>query len=156
MYTTPADAALRYSWNDGSATTDNTMGNCTASEPRCDRGESNTALLVGLGTTPSPAPYDAARYCDGLSAHSETDWYLPAKNELNILHDNRVAIGGFFPGSLFPDSFYWSSSENTNANSWALDFGLVSPDIARVKSNVLKVRCVRKVSSSLNWSNWGG
>ena len=34
-----------------------------------------------------------------------TDWRLPTKNELNLLYDQRVVVGGF------SGSYYWSSSE---------------------------------------------
>jgi hypothetical protein len=37
----------------------------------------------------------AARHCNDLSAHGKDDWYLPAQDELDVMYDNRVAIGGF-------------------------------------------------------------
>jgi hypothetical protein len=49
------------------------------------------------------------------------DWYLPSKDEFDLLWNNRVAAGlqdGFtFSGS----QTYWSSSEVNATNAWYLD-----------------------------------
>ena len=44
-------------------------------------GPSNSAALAALG-----ASYQAATFCEGLSIGAYTDWYLPAKNELEVLY----------------------------------------------------------------------
>lgn len=48
-------------------------------------GPANTATLVALGSS-----YTAAKFCNDLNAGSglngHTDWYLPAKNELEVLY----------------------------------------------------------------------
>lgn len=62
--------------------------------------QNTTAILAGCGTAGI-----AARLCDEYSNDGYSDWYLPSKDELNILYINRVAIGGF------ASSLYWSSSE---------------------------------------------
>jgi len=56
----------------------------------------------------------AARICSNLVLNGYSDWYLPSHVEINILYNNRVAIGGFAQGH------YWSSSEYSNvlAMSW--------------------------------------
>lgn len=46
-------------------------------------GPTNTASLVALGTT-----YQAATFCKNLSIGGYTDWYIPAKNELEVLYFN--------------------------------------------------------------------
>lgn len=145
MYTTPADAG-QFSWNDG---TNNwldiaTLTNCVAgTEITCDTGEANTALLAALGTSPSPAPYVAARHCDNLTAHGHSDWYLPARNELNILYTNRTTIGGFNLSGSFPAGWYWSSSERNLNNSWSQSFSVgLQPSLDKLDG--LSVRCVRR------------
>lgn len=146
MYTTPADAPSFMSWNSGTTTWfDTTMENCTTATPgskaSCRTGEANTALLVGLTTW--PAPYKAAVYCDGLSAHGHSDWYLPAQDELTVLYNNRVAIGGFNTSGSFPAGVYCSSSENNHqaVRSQRFSDGF-QYDVA--KHVGFPVRCVRR------------
>jgi len=44
-------------------------------------GPTNSASLAALGTS-----YAAATFCEGLSIGGYTDWYLPAKNELEVMY----------------------------------------------------------------------
>ena len=46
-----------------------------------------------------------------------SDWYLPSKDELNILYLNREAIGGF------SFVYYWSSTESDSTTAFYLYFG---------------------------------
>lgn len=144
MYTTPADAG-QFTWNDGSVNWfDTAMQNCVSATPgaqaSCRTGEANTTLLTGLGTSPSPAPYAAARHCDALSAHGQSDWYLPAQDELQVLHDNRVSIGGF---NTTPSGIYWTSSEFDADLAMSSEFFDVDV-VEELKVLDLLVRCVRK------------
>ena len=146
MYTTPADAG-QFSWNDGTSTpwVDTAMVNCTTgAQASCYTGEANTALLAALGTTPSPAPYVAARHCDGLTAHGHSDWYLPARDELNILYTNHVAIGAFNISGSFRAGLYWASSERNKNASWPQRFSDGSQSIFFNKNEGVSVRCVRR------------
>ena len=56
----------------------------------------------------------AAKVAYELELNGYDDWYLPSKDELNILFDNKDAIGGF------ADADYWSSSEGSG--SWSAWF----------------------------------
>ena len=151
MYTTPADAPSLIAWNDGTGNwVDTAMVNCTTTTPgaeaSCQTGAANTALLVGLNGSGSPAPYQAAEYCDGLSAHGHSDWYLPAQYELDVLYDNKNAgdLNGTFNETGAPTAgYYWSSSESSNASARSQRFsdGNQRNDL---KGNVFAVRCVRK------------
>jgi hypothetical protein len=152
MYTTPADAASTYTWNDGTTNyTDMSMANCTDGTPgtasSCQTGEANTALLVGLSGSGTPAPYDAAEYCDGLSAHGYDDWYLPAQDELNVLYTNKNTgdLNGTFneTGSL-PAGYYWSSSEDGSSYARHQRFSGGVQGSYLGKYNGLAVRCVRR------------
>lgn len=151
MYTTPADAASLYTWNDGSSNwVDTAMANCTDASPgtaaTCQTGEANTALLVGLSGSGTPAPYDAAEYCDGLSAHGYDDWYLPAQDELNMLYTNKNTgdlNGTFDESGSFPAGYYWSSSEHSNSNARVQRFS-DGFQLIVFKGNGLAVRCVRR------------
>ena len=44
-------------------------------------GPTNSASLASLG-----ASYQAAVYCEGLTIGGYSDWYLPSKNELEVLY----------------------------------------------------------------------
>jgi len=57
----------------------------------------------------------AAKYAKKLDAHDHDDWRVPTKGELNVLFNNRAAIGGFdVSGTCEADEigpgWYWSSS----------------------------------------------
>jgi hypothetical protein len=150
MYTTPADAPSLIAWNDGTSNwVDTAMENCTfasGTELSCQTGEANTALLVGLSGSGSPAPYQAAEYCDGLTAHGHSDWYLPAQAELDVLYDNKNAgdlNGTFNETGSFPAGWYWSSSEFDLIGAW-FQFFSDGTQLAPNKGNELSVRCVRR------------
>ena len=61
--------------------------------------------------------YDAMSYCDGytvtVGSNTYDDWYLPNKDELNLMYQQETAIGGF------TDDYYWSSSEDIDNVSGA-------------------------------------
>lgn len=76
-------------------------------------GKTNTAAII---STQGSGSY-AAKLCDdyvntdtGTGVYS--DWYLPSKDELNLLYLNKAKIGGFTSGT------YWTSTEETDVNAW--------------------------------------
>ena len=100
-------------------------------------GAANTAILAVRTDTP------AARYCANLAppdvnSHGYSDWYLPAKNEMNVIYTNRVAIGGF------ATSNYWTSSEYDTNNPWAMRFSDGIWLYQNSKNQPIFVRCSRK------------
>ena len=64
------------------------------------------------------------------------DWFLPSKDELNLLYLNNEAVGGF------ADGYYWSSSEDGNDGAWGQDFGNGDQG-GYVKFNTFRVRAIR-------------
>ena len=79
---------------DGLVTWNNGTGNWTdTGYTSAVTGKDNTAGLAVLADAGST--YKAASYCENLTAYGNSDWYLPAKNELNILYTNAAAIGHF-------------------------------------------------------------
>jgi Protein of unknown function (DUF1566) len=62
----------------------------------------------------------AARYADALVYNGFDDWYLPSKDELNVMYSTlgtaMPKIGGY------ANSFYWSSSEYDFNNAWTVNF----------------------------------
>lgn len=154
MYTTPSDAPGTYAWNDGNTFgyVNTTVQNCTTPSPGatagCRTGKANTNILVStdsntaLGDT---QPHQAAQYCADLSAYGETDWYLPAADELNVLflnHNEGVLAGSFNLTGNPPVGLYISSSESGTTQARRQNFN-GGNQFANSKSNAMSVRCVR-------------
>ena len=171
MYTTPCDAGQYWNgsvcvacssglWS-GSRTTCSTTWSST-NYPTWNNGTSNwtvtgyTSAVTGKSNTAGLAalsdagsPYDAASYCDSLTAYRHSDWYLLAKDELNVMYGNKMAIGNFDAtdgstaiGGAYP-GLYWASTEASNTNAGGQRFS----DGAQVNVNKIahfSVRCVRK------------
>jgi hypothetical protein len=94
-------------------------------------GQANTTAIVaacGIGS--------AGYLCDTLTLGGYSDWYLPSKDELNVIYNNRHLVGGF--GAFR----YWSSSEEIGAGAWQQYF-LDGSQQNLDKANTLRVRAVR-------------
>jgi len=75
-------------------------------------GASNTQKIVNaLGTT---GQY-AALLCNKYKSGVYKDWYLPSKDELNLLYQQKAVIG--------VSGQYWSSSEASLGKAWDQEFG---------------------------------
>lgn len=57
---------------------------------------------------------EAQKYAEDCKAHGHADWRLPTKAELNVMFNNRAAIGGFSETGSGPSTWYWSSTTTTN------------------------------------------
>jgi hypothetical protein len=97
-------------------------------------------------TTPAPAPLtmtfnEAEKYATKLDAHGHQDWRLPTKAELNLLFNNRAAIGVFY----FQNSsgWYWSSLQCNTWDAWGQRFSDDGFQSNHDKDSHLSVRCVR-------------
>jgi hypothetical protein len=96
-------------------------------------GKTNTNLIVAAHGNGSYA----AQLCSNLISGSYSDWYLPSKDELSKLFDNRFLIGGFSSGDK-----YWSSSEVNYYTAWQQDFGSGVQDFV---SSKFSLRCIRPI-----------
>jgi len=76
-------------------------------------GQQNTDDILNLVTGCSD-PGIAAELADVYSNSGQSDWFLPSKDELNLMYNERTAIGGF---CTYP---YWSSSEESAYTPYAL------------------------------------
>jgi hypothetical protein len=79
-------------------------------------GRSNTNLIIASNTESSPTDY-AALICSNYSVVSNgvtySDWFLPSKDEMLKLYQNKNLIGGLFYDSNNASSksnWYWTSS----------------------------------------------
>ncbi|WP_148285079.1 Lcl domain-containing protein [Micavibrio aeruginosavorus] len=150
MYITAANGPTREPFNAGNvgaSRTDTSMINCVTpfTNAGCIQGEANTAILVvddSDSVTPGVQSHDAAAYCYNLVAHGRDDWYLPARNELREIFDNLGPVPNYGFTST-PDSYYYSSSEESATNGWGVAF-VNGNYYAGDKANNYHVRCARK------------
>lgn len=105
----PSDQGIRIAWGCYGATIAGADGTAIGT------GNQNTIdIMSGCATLGI-----AAQLCGDLVLGGYDDWYLPSKDELNLLWLNRTIIGGF---SVANYSSYWSSSEYSNTYAWLQSF----------------------------------
>jgi hypothetical protein len=82
-------------------------------------GQANTNLILA-GCSQRPI---SASVCDNLVLNGYSDWYLPSRDELQLMYSNlrNPGIGGF------TNTWYWSSSQATSSqnapyNAWSMNF----------------------------------
>jgi hypothetical protein len=101
-------------------------------------GQSNTTKIVNdAGTS---IDY-AARICDELGLEGYTDWFLPSKDELNLMYQNlhtaTPSIGDF------QTDFYWSSTEDDAGDADVQEFNADGDQNYDAKDALHMVRAVR-------------
>jgi len=110
-------------------------------------GEANTEELVTVmggnvypgSTGGTPTDSYAAKICANYAGEEYADWFLPSKDELNLMYLNlKVELIG-----ELSDNYYWSSSESTASNAWAQDFGNGYQDSVYLRSGTFSIRPVR-------------
>ena len=85
---------------------------------------------------------DAQKYAAQLDAHGHQDWHVPTKAELNVLFNNRAAIGGFNVTGSDPAGWYWSASPDDTWGAWGQRFS-DGHQFNDNKGSHSSVRCVR-------------
>jgi hypothetical protein len=125
-----ADIAGNPKWSSGPTyDSQNITGTLTA----IGTGKDNTDAILAID---SDAP--AAKACADLIEGGKDDWFLPSKDELADMYDNRVAIGGF------TSSTYLSSSQQGATLAWACGFNNGNTGtIVDKTSSTRKVRAIR-------------
>ena len=126
------DAAGTLTWGPTSTTTNATNQS---------DGMQNMSTIITLNS--SLSSYPAFEACNSMG----DGWYLPSKNELDALYQNRDAIGNF------STSWYWSSTEQNENYSWNQNLntgstyngGSPNVDGFAKKNYSYRVRCVKKV-----------
>lgn len=121
-----ADQSAAIQWYNGSYVTTNTV------EGGVGKGQANTTAIVSAQGT----GIYAASICDNLVLDGFSDWFLPSKNELNLLYQQRTLVGGF------ATDHYWSSPEHDTLSAWNLYFPYGSPYYAD-KASMASVRAIR-------------
>ncbi|HNY02538.1 MAG TPA: DUF1566 domain-containing protein, partial [Bacteroidales bacterium] len=95
-------------------------------------GQANTTLIVNGCATAGIA----ARICDTLTLNGYTDWFLPSKDELYQMYQNKALIGSFYNDN------YWSSTENDAGTAWNQSF-YMGTQSAGHKHDSNRVRAIR-------------
>lgn len=149
MFTTPNDQSNSAYWG---------MSSFTTNENNLITGRANSSALYahvqagdGSDNPDDGSTPNAFVLCEELDAYGYTDWYVPARDELDVLYTNRNAgdLNGTFDesGSL-PAGYYWSSSETSGAGSntaaWSQSFSAGNQRDNYSKSNAFSLRCVRR------------
>jgi hypothetical protein len=111
-------------------------------------GEMNTALIVATQGD------EGSNWCAGLKCSIKRiysygrdygDWYLPSRDELNKMYQNKAAINAtaiLYGGSAFANEYYWSSTEEYKTTAWGQNFlnGVLISYDKKTKSYVRAVR----------------
>lgn len=126
-----------------------TTANSTPNTDHLTDGVANTSAMVAAGIELHPA----ASHCIEHRGGGNADWYMPAKNELNVIYQN---LGPRLPNcpahfqsggaQAFSTSSYWSSTEhNVLARGWVQYFSNGNPDSTLKTSASPRVRPVRRI-----------
>ena len=97
-------------------------------------GSTNTSMMIANGCA------NAALAATNFSIGSFSDWFIPSKEELKVLYDQRALLNGLVAAK------YWSSTENIGSVSGGsavdIDFSTGNP-VNDGKQNLLNVRVIR-------------
>jgi hypothetical protein len=112
-----------------------TTRTATSGTGSCVNGYTNTRSPMENATHPA-GNWTATRTIGGFS-----DWYLPARDELNIMYTNK---GSMPAGEGFAAASYWSSTENNATGACSQSFSNGSIGGSYGKTFFLRVRAVRR------------
>jgi hypothetical protein len=105
-----------------------------------DTGKENTQIIMSWLRQSGEAG-TAAQYCDSLEYGRFNDWFLPSKDELNLMYTNlrKKGLGDF------EYTWYWSSSEYGSIDGWEQRFSDGAQDDGGnvFKTSEINVRAVR-------------
>jgi len=107
----PAGTKFKAQWGPGDK-------DVAGTEERVGSGKRNTQLIISaLGKNG-----EAAYQCANLNFNGYNDWFLPSKDELDLICNSLVRIGlGGFTSNI--DYTYWSSSQGvTTFAAWVQRF----------------------------------
>jgi len=123
-----ADESIRIRWGEA--------GSVTGAQSNTDGASNTEEIINSLGDN----SYAAKECSDFVNAYE--DWFLPAKNQLNCLYNNKAAINSF------SEAVYWNSTESVDFPThfaWSQNFS-GGNQFAEEKEDGNHVRCVRALS----------
>ena len=132
------DQSSNIRWYNGSYVTTGATGTAVGT------GATNTDTIISVqgGTETSYAAGLASAYTGG----GYTDWFLPSKEELDKMCENRATINSTASangGSDFSTWGYWSSSEYNNIYAWGQNYTSGCWQPGHEKDTTIGVRAVR-------------
>jgi hypothetical protein len=143
-------AAIKMDQSEGTMWMAGSNGNTRAKGDGIYAGKANTTLIIAsqMLIGDDGEPY-AASICEDLSyfqlGTNYGDWYLPSKEELNIMFKNKAIIDSVSiaqGGNAMADTWYWSSTEYDNNYAYAQYFGHLN-QLEVTKNAVFRVRAIR-------------
>jgi len=81
--------------------------------------DNGTGQVAALADALETLDWDGAiDYCNTLDSEGKNDWFLPSREELNLMYTNLHMnnLGGFAGG------WYWSSTEDVDGDVWSQNF----------------------------------
>jgi hypothetical protein len=81
----------------------------------------------------------AAQMCAALKINGYNDWFLPSKDELNLIYTNLKKKKIY----ALTNDWYWSSSQASNVGAWFQRFSDGDQDTANFKDSAFSVWAVR-------------
>jgi len=134
----PAETEFRAQWG---AYQQDVPGTGTA----VGSGKRNTQLIVERLKQLNESGR-AAQLCESLNFDGFNDWFLPSKDELDLMYKNlrQKGLGSFTTTEDKTNwtHIYWSSSQNNNGSAW-LQYFSSGDQYVSSKSNTYSVRAVR-------------
>ncbi|MDH3243736.1 MAG: DUF1566 domain-containing protein [Saprospiraceae bacterium] len=134
-----ADIHDGIAWRNGTDRVTNATGDGVGA------GEMNTVLAIAMQTNDNTTGEFAALLCAELMRAGYGDWYLPSKEELNLMYDQRAIINTSSTangGSAFVGADYWSSTELTTSGASEQNFGNGTQN-NQSKQGLNRVRAIR-------------
>jgi len=123
------------------------------------QGNSNTAIGSGAANTTFVAGLagagTACYLAENLTYNNYTDWFIPSRDELQKLYDNRASLGA--ANSFVGSQYYWSSTETTDppnpfgdVMNFAMQLGVAAQTMSaagKASSLGMAVRIVRSFAA---------
>jgi tetratricopeptide (TPR) repeat protein len=129
----PVDILQKAAWG--------SLSDVTGTKTEIGSGKRNTELIIAA-LNANGETGNAAQLCRSSSISGYNDWFLPSKDELDLMSKNlkQKGLGGF------GNSYYWSSSQYRSFSAWAqrLSDGRQSSSYnGRDEPNMCLIRAVR-------------
>jgi hypothetical protein len=112
-------------------------------------GKMNTNIIISVHAAKNHFDQHAALVCATYTGGGFGDWYLPSKEELNLMYRNKQIIDSVAlanKGSAFANALYWSSTENfepeINREAWVQSFTNSNQNVG-IKDEPWRVRAIR-------------